>query len=644
MSKKNNKKRIGELNYKIEQLEPRMMMNADVVLDDLDDNIFSISTTVESALSEVDDLQLSGLGLNESLDSASAYFSGVGSNIRSLVSTAFENYRDALPDGTTSVPLAALVSGLNTNLPDQLPSNIGNPVFSAPNNDTLKLDFDVQNTLNASELELDEIGLCVDNASISLLATGSLSIEIDLDADDDGEWFENATDVELSASVESIGVSVPNVGASSSFMGLAVTETSLTDSTLDVPDIVALYQNASTTTAMDLEFALGTNDGFPFELVNASDVIKVNGPENGEFSVNMPSLQPKQGIGNFSLEHIFDNKVDFSQIPFIHNCDYEEVKISDIVGNLQEYWARASFAINGAVENGVLNLEKIGTYFEKLVEEKQSILGSLLEHLSLDDGNGHVVNLVGDGQNVLQNVALSTSDEAPTSLYLNITPTIANMATGTDELVNFGLLKLGNLNVDCSVRIKLDVHVNSATGKLCFDSFNLDRFDLLISKNNINESISLGLFSATVTNGIFSLTASYDANNGSVFTAIPEFSVESATLKSGSVTVAKLDSSEGPYEFGYDSLTENWIVPDEIKAFASLSGETLSHQVVAYLQSMQTALRKQLEDNVKLDFLGGSVGDVVGEEHMYFAAMHSKSCRLTPLGKYYLHLAQKDRI
>ncbi|SOE56015.1 hypothetical protein SAMN05720781_1024 [Fibrobacter sp. UWT3] len=47
MTKKNNKKRIGEFNYKIEQLEPRMMMNADVVLDDLEDNISSISTTVE---------------------------------------------------------------------------------------------------------------------------------------------------------------------------------------------------------------------------------------------------------------------------------------------------------------------------------------------------------------------------------------------------------------------------------------------------------------------------------------------------------------------------------------------------------------------------------------------------------------------
>ena len=68
MSKKNDKKRIGAFNYKIEQLEPRMMMNADVVLDDFGDNISNVSTTVESALSEVDDLQLSGLGLDESLE------------------------------------------------------------------------------------------------------------------------------------------------------------------------------------------------------------------------------------------------------------------------------------------------------------------------------------------------------------------------------------------------------------------------------------------------------------------------------------------------------------------------------------------------------------------------------------------------
>lgn len=62
MAKKNINR--GRSSFKIEQLEPRMMMNADVVLEDFEDNISNVSTTVESALNEVDDLRLSGLGLN----------------------------------------------------------------------------------------------------------------------------------------------------------------------------------------------------------------------------------------------------------------------------------------------------------------------------------------------------------------------------------------------------------------------------------------------------------------------------------------------------------------------------------------------------------------------------------------------------
>ena len=34
----------------------------------------------------------------------------------------------------------------------------------------------------------------------------------------------------------------------------------------------------------------------------------------------------------------------------------------------------------------------------------------------------------------------------------------------------------------------------------------------------------------------------------------------------------------------------------------------------------------------------------VGEDHMYFAAMNSKSCKLTPLGQFYLHLANSGKL
>ncbi|WP_143149803.1 calcium-binding protein, partial [Fibrobacter sp. UWT2] len=160
--------------------------------------------------------------------------------------------------------------------------------------------------------------------------------------------------------------------------------------------------------------------------------------------------------------------------------------------------------------------------------------------------------------------------------------------------------------------VKLDVRVDANDNTLIFDGFSLDKFNLTVSKEGIEDPLSLGLFSATVVNGNFKLEVKYDSNNERGLEADPTFTVESLILKSGAVEVAKLPQKENDvYRFGYDSLTENWVVPDEIKAFASLSGETLSHQVVAYLQSMQTALRKQLEDNVKMDFLGGSVGEVV---------------------------------
>lgn len=61
-------------------------------------------------------------------------------------------------------------------------------------------------------------------------------------------------------------------------------------------------------------------------------------------------------------------------------------------------------------------------------------------------------------------------------------------------------------------------------------------------------------------------------------------------------------------------------------------------------------LRKPYKDNTNADIFGAlqkmtRVGLVVpvGEEHMYFAAMNRKSCRLTPLGKHYWELVKKAK-
>lgn len=43
-------------------------------------------------------------------------------------------------------------------------------------------------------------------------------------------------------------------------------------------------------------------------------------------------------------------------------------------------------------------------------------------------------------------------------------------------------------------------------------------------------------------------------------------------------------------------------------------------------------------------FTGAGLVEPVGEAHMYYAAMNSKSCRLTPVGQFYWHLVDKGRL
>ena len=79
MSKNNYKKRIGEFNYKIESLEPRMMMNADVVYETFT-NAEHFQTEITEQLQNFETADLSNLGLNGSQVEASALFNGIATD------------------------------------------------------------------------------------------------------------------------------------------------------------------------------------------------------------------------------------------------------------------------------------------------------------------------------------------------------------------------------------------------------------------------------------------------------------------------------------------------------------------------------------------------------------------------------------
>ena len=65
-----------------------------------------------------------------------------------------------------------------------------------------------------------------------------------------------------------------------------------------------------------------------------------------------------------------------------------------------------------------------------------------------------------------------------------------------------------------------------------------------------------------------------------------------------------------------------------------------THEVVEpYANEYNVRIFKDLQ---KLESAG--LVQPVGEEHMYYAAMHSKSCRLTPLGKHFWYLVSQGKI
>lgn len=75
-------------------------------------------------------------------------------------------------------------------------------------------------------------------------------------------------------------------------------------------------------------------------------------------------------------------------------------------------------------------------------------------------------------------------------------------------------------------------------------------------------------------------------------------------------------------------------------SFEDTNSQVIEHKVVEpYAKSENVAIFKELQ---KLESVGLIIP--VGEEHMYFAAMNSKSCKLTALGYHYWRLVKDRRL
>ena len=69
------------------------------------------------------------------------------------------------------------------------------------------------------------------------------------------------------------------------------------------------------------------------------------------------------------------------------------------------------------------------------------------------------------------------------------------------------------------------------------------------------------------------------------------------------------------------------------------SEETRIEIVEPFANPENVEIMKKLQEFVNIGFV-----EPVDEEHMFFAAMHNKKCRLTTLGQYYWLLVKKGRL
>jgi len=620
-------------NYKIESLEPRFMMDAAIDYVQFVDNYDQVGSIVEMQLDNLQSPDLSDLGIEGGIQSIKDTIADLGSDAETALSSLYTQLTSKLQLLTEAQGVLKDDQNNIVSVDAQTLKNTLNQLFVEDFEQLSALNIAYETTQNGFKLTyspeaeliaLPQVGLSIGGCISGVGANKNLGVSAKLDvtfdlSDADGDGSVDSVEP-VSVAIRDVKALIENVGGTAKFMNLSVSEIDDSDT-----DLLLKYSSSSTeiSSAVHLEFNVDTssNDNFPFAFLGN---IGVDKEEAGAISVSVPEMELKNDprFEIFSLENALSTiSSSFTKIPFIRDFEFgpEENKkrIAEYVEDLQEYWADVALAINGAM-NAIkntsdpdtydysLDLNNVKSFFDIILPNAQTSLLPFLDTLKLEDANGQEINFLDSVTTSLNAVNLSTT--TPTSLYLTLSPKIENIA----ESLNFGLLELSGLDVDCALSVKLDVRVDANDNTLIFDGFSLDKFNLTVSKEGIGDPLSLGLFSAIVVNGNFKLEVKYDSNNERGLEADPTFTVESLILKSGAVEVAKLPQKENDvYRFGYDSLTENWIVPDEIKAFASLSGETLSHQVVAYLQSMQTALRKQLEDNVKMDFLGGSVGAVV---------------------------------
>ena len=526
-------------NFKIENLEPRLMMDAatgfDVQrLDDyatqFDSVALSISDYVSTAIDSVSNFDVSKLGVAQNSASFISMLddtaNGVKSAIVEKVSEVFRQAFDAAKADIDAINAAAqnvsdridkinLNEFVSTYVQSYVESVNGKSykAFSfAVDNGKLVVTIDLSNEKNLGDLGLDlgSLGEIKMDGNSALSTAAKIQMSVDFNSDNDEYYFEDINDVSISGlDVQKLEARIQNLGLHATFMNMELAEQAVTNE--QTPDLSMSYDGTDVSTTVDLEFTLENSAGLPFSFVNGEYLKISKKAEDLEFKVVVPDFQINDG---FYLEALLA-KLDFSELPYLEQLKMDfggrKISIADVAQNLNDIWARTSMALSAAiskVQSGaaqvqqqfILDVQTLQQRLETIAGDKWNELKGYLDSLEVC---GYAIV---DAANSAVNGVIDLV-EGENTITLFFKPKIGSL----DDL-NLFSFNFGNLTADFSFALKLSVNI-SADGNVSFGVPSFEQFNLGVSGIQIPSGLPITLKGDTL---------SVSLQGGDLFPIIPE--------------------------------------------------------------------------------------------------------------------------
>lgn len=359
-SKSSRARKNSKKNFKIENLEPRLMMDAasgfevekfDTYVDSFESISSKLGEGLSKTLDNVEKIDSADLGLTEKFDSFTALLGKTSETIKSevtdYVGKIFSNALDEAKEKIDNLNVADFVKYYVQPEIKKLEKDGYKGVSIEADGNKLVFTYSLSKTQNLSNVKFGTTSwgsLSMDGAT-QLECAAEIKVSVNLDGNDDKVILSSSDDFTVETfKIENLSASIKQLGMNLKFMNMNLVEVEDGDD-----DISLKYENSEFKKNIDLEFKLEGAEDLPFVFAEG-EYIKVSN-RNGSLDVSIPEIQMKE---TNTLGYLV-KALDFADVPFLDG------KVFDINGAKQsvadETNADLSLSYDGSAVSNNIDLE-----------------------------------------------------------------------------------------------------------------------------------------------------------------------------------------------------------------------------------------------------------------------------------------------